>query len=127
MTENLQKIDFVYGRIKESTPSSMDGKRPAPVKVTIGRHGEPYGDDFIPLTADRARIEAQILRGQMLTGINPNLARRKVLREQNVVQVNLKNTLDLQFHLFWMTTSNSALESGRKNHFCSTDTPRIRR
>jgi integrase len=55
------------------------------VLVTIGRHGDKFGNNGETLTLARAREEAAKLRGQLLSGVNPNDEQRKAIKlEQSI-------------------------------------------
>ena len=67
VTEAGAKVYLVYGKVR--------GHR-KPIKVTIGKHGQKLPDGS-SLTAEKARDRAEIIRGKMLSGINPNLESKK--------------------------------------------------
>ena len=43
-------------------------------RLTIGEYGKAWGEDGRPLTADRARRQAEIYRGQVNAGADPKTA-----------------------------------------------------
>jgi integrase len=67
ITESGSKVYLVCG--------TVPGKR-QPVRVTIGHHGDRCEDGTV-LTANKAREEAERIRGKLKSGINPNDERRE--------------------------------------------------
>ncbi len=94
VTEAGSKVYLVYGKVKGEKRRDKDGSElpGAPVKVTIGRHGDPVeitigGETkVLPRTAKRARDEALKISAQMLDGINPNRQRDIEQAEREAAQ-----------------------------------------
>jgi integrase len=70
VTESGAKVYLMYGKVKGQA---------APVKITIGHHSDRMPDGTI-LTAEKARAEAEVIRGELRNGINRNELRREEAR-----------------------------------------------
>ncbi len=72
VTESGSKIYQVYSKVRWER---------SPVRVTIGKHGERLPDGST-LTTEKARHEAERIRGLMRDGINPNQERKQTKRDE---------------------------------------------
>lgn len=81
VTDAGAKVYLCYGKVKGGTVRDDGTISHAPVKVTIGHHGERLPDGTI-LTAEKARKEAECIRGEMINGINRNQQNRNEQRAE---------------------------------------------
>lgn len=93
-----------------------------PVKVTIGNYGEPFKSEG-PLTADKARKEAERIRGAMLQGINPNIEHRRTVEKELAFQAESKGKdderrLTLRFVFNDYTSKTKLSESTKYTYRC---------
>lgn len=104
------KVYLMYGKVKG---------QPTPVKITIGHHGDkmPDGTD---LTAEKARAEADIIRGELRSGINRNERRREEARvrdEKAKAEATERQTKQLTLgKAFDELLEKNQLESTRKGY-----------
>lgn len=75
------KIYLMFGKVKGGWISEKGDITHTPIKVTIGRHGERQPDGT-ELTAEKAREEAEIIRGEWKKGINRNVVRKEQQRQE---------------------------------------------
>jgi len=69
-------------------------RKKTPVRMTIGEYGEPFGENGPPLTADKARKEAEKHRGDVNRSVYPD-EKKKQLAQDAKASITVSELCDL--------------------------------